>query len=57
MNSFKNILASLILCGTVKYHATATPTPTDGKFFFLQLNPENSNGYHGLHYTDFLVGS
>jgi hypothetical protein len=54
----KNILASLILCGTVKYHATATTTPTDGKFFFLQLNPdENSNGYHGLHYTDFLLGS
>ena len=55
MNYFKNILASLILCGTVKYHATATPT--DGKFFFLQLNPENSNGDHGLHYTDYLVGS
>ena len=54
----KNILASLILCGTVKYHATATTTPTDGKFFFLQLNPdENSNGYHGLHYTYFLLGS
>lgn len=55
MKYLKNILATLLFCETVKYYTTATPT--DGKFFFLQLNAENSNGYHGLHYTDFQVGS
>jgi hypothetical protein len=53
MKKLKNVIACLIISSTIKYQSTATPTPTDGKFFFLQLNPENSNGYHGLHYTDF----
>jgi hypothetical protein len=32
-------------------------TPLDGKFFYLQLNAEQSTGYHGLNYIDFTVGS
>lgn len=32
-------------------------TPLNGKFFYLQLNAEKKDGYHGLHYIDLMVGS
>jgi hypothetical protein len=49
------MLASFLFYGLGRQDASATPT--DGKFFYLQLNPETSNGYHGMHYTEFMVGS
>lgn len=49
------MLASILILGLGRQNISATPT--DGKFFYLQLNPESSNGYHGMHYTEFMIGS